>query len=353
MNARKSVLAGALAVSLTAGGGADAANVYIPQGSAGEALVVDATTDIVVGRIAGLPDVHGLGGAPGARYLVAGSYAETTADKAPAIAKPAGVTEDEHAAHHGAGTQSTSSSSGTVSIVTIINAADGSPVRRLEVPGAVHHVAVSPDGRFAIATHPNAEGVSVIDLADLTVRGLVRTGPVPNYAAFSPDRPRVYVSNGGNGTISEIDTERWFVRRNLVAGDSPEHIVVAPDGGTLYIANVETGVVSQLAIERGEVVRAFEIGGELHGLDISDDGATLFISGMGENKLAALDLRSGKIRRAPLGPAPYHLAVIRGTGKLYVSSRDEPRVWIVDQSTLTARGVIAIRGEGHQMVFLP
>lgn len=72
-----------------------------------------------------------------------------------------------------------------------------------------------------------------------------------------------------------------------------------------------------------------------------------------ENKLIAIDLKSGETRSAPLGPAPYHLAVIAGTGKLYVSSRAEPKVWVVDQMTLAPRGTIAIRGEGHQMVVLP
>lgn len=332
---------------------AEAATVYIPTGSAGQILVVDAATDGVVGRIDGLPDVHGLGGVSGARYLVAGSYSETDVNETPAVAKPAGVSADEHAAHHGADAGKIAPAEGAVSILTVIDAATGAPVRRLEVPGAVHHVAVSPDGRHAVATHPNADGVSVVDLSDLTVRALVRTGPIPNYAAFSPDGSRVYVSNSGNGTVSEIDTERWFVRRNLLAGDSPEHIVPAPDGRTFYVANVEVGTVSALSIEEGRVVRTFAIGGKLHGLDLSDDGDTLFVSGNGEDKIVAIDLVSGDMRSAPLGPGPYHLAVVRGTGKLYVSSSAEPKVWAVDQATLTPRGIIAIRGEGHQMVVLP
>jgi YVTN family beta-propeller protein len=343
----------ALALFIAAVSGAQAATVYIPAGSAGEVLIVDTATDAVVGRIAGLPDVHGLGGASGARYLVAGSYAETSAGEVPAVARPAGVTEDEHAAHHAGAARSPSSSDAAVSILTIIDAGDGTPVRRLEVPGAVHHVAVSPDGRYAVATHPNADGISVIDLSDLSVRDLVRTGPSPNYAVFSPDGAKVYVSNSGDGTVSEIEAGRWVVRRNLPAGDSPEHIVMAPDGRTLYVANIEVGTVSALALEQGDIARTFTVSGELHGIDVSDDGTTLFVSGKGEDKLVAIDTRSGDMRSVPLGPAPYHLAVIRGAGKLYVSSRDDPKVWVIDEASLAPRGVIAIRGEGHQMVALP
>ena len=176
---------------------------------------------------------------------------------------------------------------------------------------------------------------------------------MPNYAAFSRDGTRLYVSNAGNGTVSEIDTERWIVTRNMLAGETPEHLVLSPDGRALFVANVEAGTVSELAIETGAISRSFEIGGELHGLDIAEDAATLFVSGKGEDKLVAIDLKSGAMRSAPLAPAPYHLAVVPGTGKLYVSSRDEPKVWVVDQASLAPQGTIALRGEGHQMVVLP
>lgn len=346
------ILGGALAFSI-ASWDAQAGSVYIPEGSAGEVLIVDDATDSIVGRIADVPDVHGLGGAPGAPYLVAGSYAETSADEMPEVTRPTGVSEDEHAAHHSRTADAVSSAGGAVSILTIIDAKDGSPLRRLEVPGAVHHVAVSPDGRYAIATHPNAGGVSVVDLTDFTVRPLILTGPMPNYAVFSRDGTKAYVSNSGNGTVSEIDVGRWFVQRNLFAGETPEHIVLTPDGRTLYVANVEIGTVSALDLDKGKLAASFAIGGELHGLDVSDDGDTLFVSGRGENKLVAVDLKSGSMRSAPLGPDPYHLAVIRGTGKLYVSSHEQPKVWVVDQRSLTPTDDLVIRGEGHQMVVLP
>lgn len=79
----------------------------------------------------------------------------------------------------------------------------------------------------------------------------------------------------------------------------------------------------------------------------------LFVSGRGENKLVAVDLKSGNTRSTSLGPGPYHLAAIRGAGKLYVSSSEEPKVWVVDQESLKPSGEVAIQGEGHQMLGLP
>lgn len=44
---------------------------------------------------------------------------------------------------------------------------------------------------------------------------------------------------------------------------------------------------------------------------------------------------------------------IRSAGKVYVSSRSAPTVWVVDQNTLKFIGTIKLpAGEGHQMAIV-
>jgi DNA-binding beta-propeller fold protein YncE len=325
--------------------------VYVPLGSAGKAVVIDAARDQVVDVVSDLPDVHGLAGTADGAFLVAGSYAETPRAEEAAPPKPEGMPEDEHAAHHAKPAGPSAPTVGAVGFVTVVRADDGAILRRIEVPGAVHHVVVTPDGRYAVATHPNQGGISVIDLAEFRVVATVHTGPSTNYAVVGAGGNFVYVSNAGNNTVSEIDTERWIVRRNLlVGGESPEHIVLSPDGSTLYVANVDDGTVAALSLPDGTVARTFAVGGALHGIDLSDDGGTLFVSGREENKLVAIDLESAEMKTAPLGPSPYHLAAITGIGKLYVSSAEEPKIWVVDQQDLRVLREIPLNGVGHQMV---
>ncbi len=340
-----------LAVALAGAG--HAATVYIPDGSSDQVIVVDGATGEIVRRIEGLEAVHGLAGTPGGRYLVAGSYAEVTPDEAAAAPKPETVSEDEHAAHHAGPVADAMPRDQGISILTVLDAETGEVVRRLEVPGAVHHVAVSPDGGMAAATHPSGDGISLIDLEAMEYKGFVGTGPMPNYAVFGPDGASLYVSNAGNGTISEIDAARGIVARNIVAGEAPEHVVLSADGATLYAADADAGVVHEIALAEGEVARSFDIGGALHGLDLSDDDGTLFVSSLSADTLVAVELGSGEMQRAALSPAPYHLAAIDGTGKLFVSSQSEPKVWVVDQATLSVTGEIPVGDVGHQMVVLP
>ncbi len=324
--------------------------VYVPLGSAGEVLVIDAASDRIVGQIAGFEEVHGLAGAAGGDYLVAGSYAERTPDRPAIPPKPEGMSEAVHRAHHAMPAESAATDREAVSVVSVIRVKDRKVVRRIAVSGAVHHSAVTPDGRYAVVTLPNEGGVGVIDLAAFKVVKTVRTGPLPNYAVVSSDGKSIYVSNAGNGTISEIDTARWTVRRNIAAGSSPEHLVLSSDDRTLYVKYVDAGTVTVISLEQGAVVKTYTVGGELHGIDLSDDGETLFVSAKENNKLVAIDLVKGRMRSIPLDPAPYHLTAVRGTGKLYISSAEEPKIWVVDQKSLALLGDIPIHGKGHQMV---
>lgn len=347
-----STIATALAVALftTQPDPASAGDVvYIPLGSDGKLVVVDSDQDKIVGRFGDLPAVHGLAGTPDGKFLIAGSYQERPAGE-DAPAKPAGVSEDEHEAHHRAPPAGVKKADAMVSTVSVVQTADGAVVRRIDVPGAVHHVAASPDGKFAVVTHPNEGTISAIDLSSYEVIATVATGPLPNYAAFSPDSSRLYVSNAGNDTVSAVDTARWIVSWNAVVGASPEHTVLSEDGARLYVNNVNDGTVSVLAVDDREVVKAIAVGSEIHGIDLSDDGKTLYVAARGDDKLTRINLATDEQRNVALAPEPYHLATIRGTGKLYVSSAGSSKVWVIDQQSLKVIGEIVVSGKGHQMV---
>jgi len=323
---------------------------YVPLGDAGEILILDTAKDASIGRISGVPAVHGLAGMSGWGYLVAGSYDERPVGETAAPPKPKGVSQKDHEAHHAKRPEKAVAANDAVSFLSVIRIADGAITRRIEVPGAVHHTAVVPGGRFAVSTHPNHDSVSIVDLKAGRVSAVVRTGPQPNYAVVSPDGKRVFVSNSANNTVSEVETEYWTVRRSFAVGEGPEHMVLSSDGTALYVANVDAGSVSVISLPEGSVTDTVPVGGRLHGLDLSDDGKTLFVSGREKNKLVAIDLVTKKTRSKELAPSPYHLTSVPGTGKLYVSSAEEDKLWVVDQRSLAVVREILIPGQGHQMV---
>lgn len=238
MNVALRIALGAAALMLTSSIAVAESPVYIPLGGDNSIVAIDPKQDVVVNRILGVPEAHGLAETPDRKYLIVGSFAERSISDA-ALPKPAAVGEDEHASHHAKKPEMSKKSNSVLSTVSVVRIKDRSIVRRIDVPGAVHHVAVSPNGRFAVVTHPNEGSISAIDLATYRVVATLPTGPLPNYSVFSPDSSRLYVSNAGNNTVSKIDVSRWIVLRNIVAGESPEHVVLSRNGQRLYVNNVD------------------------------------------------------------------------------------------------------------------
>jgi len=324
--------------------------VYVPLGSANAVAVVDTDADRVVAEILGVTASHGLAVSWDGRFLVAGSLAERSEGVLPP--KPGVMSVDEHAAHHEIGkpyVPDSSEKSKSVGSVYLIDAEARRVLRQIDVPGSVHHVLITPDGKYAVATHPGRGSVSVIDIPGHQFQKELPTGPAPNYAVAKRDGTRVYVSNAGNGTISEIDTATWTVLRDLPAGKSPEHIVISPDERHIYAVDPGEGIVSRVDLAQAQVTESYPVGKDSHGVDLSDDGRLLYASSKAENRLVVQNLASGERRTVDLEPAPYHVTTVRGTGKLYVSSRQSPQIWVLDQQSLALLGSIPIRGEGHEM----
>lgn len=325
MKRKSTLVAAAFGMTLVLAPAWAAPTVYIPLGSANKVIAVDAANNRITQTYGGVENPHGLVATPDGEYLVAGSLAETPV--------PQGATADT-----------------PNSRLFVIHPVHGHVMSTIPVVGWTHHQAITSDGRYVVSTHPTRGGISVADLTANKVIRTVATGLAPNYAVFTPDDKRIYVTNTGNGTVSEIDAVNWKVLRTLDAGPSPEHLVLAPDGKRLFVSGDRSGKVSEVSIETGKVEREWDLGKRLHGLDISDDGRWLFISATSEDKLLALDPQTGVRRVLPLAPAPYHLGAVRGTGKLYISSSKEPKLWVVDQTSLKLLDTIQLPGgEGHQI----
>ena len=342
----QSALALALGLAALPAAGADGRRaVYIPTGDAAEVLILDPRTRAPAGRISGLPAAHGLAITPDGTRLIVGSFDE----RAPGEAmpeKPAGVSAADHAAHHAADPAGYSAES--ISTVSIVDLKSRSIERRIDVPGAVHHVAASPDGRLAAVTHPNRGQVTVIELSGPTVLGTVKTGSTPNYAAFSPDASRLFVTNAGDDDLAVVDMATLTVSNRIALGNTPEHLVLSADGSRGFVNNVGDGTVSIVDLAENRVVETLSFGAALHGIDLSPDGRTLFVAVRGDDRIAAVDLQSGVQRSVSVSPQPYHLGMIGETGELYVSCGEESVIWVLDPGTLEIVARIPLPGIGHQ-----
>ncbi len=329
--------------------------IYIPMGGENNVLIAEQDNGEIIGKISNLPSVHGLAATPDGKLLLAGSNeAREPGDKAPA--KPEGVSAADHAVHHPnqggnkAANKAANPPYDNISTVSVISTADNNIKRLIDVPGAVHHVAISNDGKYAVVTLVAEGSISIIDLNNFTLLKTIATGDFPNYASFSNDNSRLFVSNAGNNTISVIDMANLIVERNIVVGASPEHIALSNDGKTLYVNNVSDGSVSFISIDDLSISKTVQVGDNLHGVDVSEDDKTVFVAVRGDDKLVLLDSETAEKKEKTLSPSPYHITTIKGTNELYISSADAPIVWVVDQNSLEIKNKIEVGATAHQMV---
>lgn len=302
--------------------------VYIPLGSGNQVIAVDAATDKITASYSGVDNPHGLVVTPDGEYLVAGSLKEEPLKKGQAKDTPNSKLFFIHPVH-------------------------GHVMSTIAVSGWTHHQAITPKGRYVLSTHGMRGNISVVDLESNKVIKTIATGPVPNYTLITKDGKHAFVSNTGNNTISEIDIANWKVIRTLESGPAPEHMAFSSDESKIFVTNPRAGKVSVVDVKTGKVSNAYTIGKSTHGLDMGDDGKTIFASSKKDDKLVAVDTTNGVKRELELSPAPYHLNTITGTGKVYVSSRKNPIIWVVDQKTMKVVNTIKLpAGEAHQMAIM-
>ena len=325
---------------------ADGRRAFVPMGATDSVGIIDLNSHQALPPITGTVNTHGSALTPDGHYLVAGSL--TAHDSEEPISRPEGVTEDEHAAHHG-GEATAAPEDANTGRIYVVDTAKSAITRTVEVPGPVHHVLVTPDGRFAVSTHPMGGGISVVDLESGQLVETLATGPAPNYVVATDDGQSLLVSNTGNGTVSEVDTRHWFVKRNLRVGGGPEHMELYPDNERVYVNDGASGEVAVLGLSRGEVLARYDVGPQPHGVGLSTDGQILYATSEGGNQVVRIELASGTRDSMPLAPAPYHLAVSPVDGSLLITSRAEARLWVLDPGSLEIIDDVSLDGIGHQI----
>lgn len=195
---------------------------------------------------------------------------------------------------------------------------------RLELGEPIAHVALTPDGRRALAVRPQSARVSLLDVAaDGTLRAAgveLPTGAWPYNAVVSPDGRLAVVANGGNASISDGSADTISVIDlaatpprvvdHLVVGDGPEGIAFSPDGRHVAVvvhrgSNAATsdwfytrnGTVVIFAVREARLVRMAEIelGRFPEPVAFSNDGRHLYVANVRDRTLQVLRIDDAQV----------------------------------------------------------
>ena len=183
------------------------------------------------------------------------------------------------------------------------------------------YVAVSPDGRYVIATNWCSYDVSIVDPTTNREVKRIPLGPYPRGIVISPDSKTAYIAVMGTHDIARIDLQTFGVTWIRGVGGGPRHLVLSPDGASLYVTLNADGKVAKVNPLRGVVEYKVSTGTQPRSMAISADGQSLYVvnyESSDVSKLAATDLHL--IQTVQTGYHPIGITYDRTTGAVWVAN---------------------------------
>lgn len=219
----------------------------------------------------------------------------------------------------------------------VYSVVDGS--RRMLFPTGQgpHEVAVSGDGRWAVATDYGAAGPggSTLTVVDLRAGELSRTITTPyvrpHGAKFLPDNRTLAVTAERDGKVVLIDVTIGAVTRELDTGARLSHMVsLSPDGRTAYTANIADGTLSIIPMS-GEAATVVRVGTQTEAVNTAPDGRTVWVGSNNTGKVFVIDVATARvIDSVQTSGFPYRIDFTPDTRLAIVTNPEADAVQLID-----------------------
>ncbi|MFI5310063.1 MAG: cytochrome D1 domain-containing protein [Gemmatimonadales bacterium] len=195
---------------------------------------------------------------------------------------------------------------------SLISIASGRTVATLPVGDAPHEVAVSPDGRWAVAANYGAgaggNSLTVIDLKAQKVERTIDLGDYkrPHGIEFLPGGKRVLVTSEQSQNLIVVDVASGKVERAIKTGVAGTHLfVLSKDGRRAWVSNIGAGSNSLVDLDKGEVLKTVPTGKAPEAIDVSPDGREVWVGDGQLDRVVVLDARTlDTLAALPAGGRP-------------------------------------------------
>jgi YVTN family beta-propeller protein len=208
--------------------------------------------------------------------------------------------------------------------------------------------------------------VVVIDTGNDAVIGRIAVGKRPRGLRVSPDGTRLFVAlsglpKAGPGVdesklppadpsadgIGIVDLAQLKLLRTIAAGKDPELFDVTSDGKRLWVSNEDTAEASLVDIDAGQVVRRAPVGKEPEGVGIPPGGKVVYITNEADNSVSVLDIESGQaVAQIATAARPRSVVFTADGARAFVSCENAHTLTLIDARTHTRTGELELPGEG-------
>ena len=223
---------------------------------------------------------------------------------------------------------------------SIISLADGRTIATMPVGDGPHEVAISPDGRWAVAANYGGRTAgNSLTVLDLQTRRPVRTIDLARYArphgiAWLPDGKRVVVTSEQARALVVVDVPNGRIDKAISTGQPGHLVTLSRDGHRAWTANIATGSMSLVDLDRGAVVKTVVTGKGPEGHDVSPNGRELWAADRTLNRITVLDATTlDSLASIPTGEFPNRVHFTPDGKLVLVSNIRSGTVDVIDAAT--------------------
>ena len=167
----------------------------------------------------------------------------------------------------------------------------------------------------------------------------------PGDLALSPDGKWALAANRTSHSVSLVDLQAGKVVAEVPVGQKPFGIDWR--GAVAVVANWADDSVTLLEVSPPKLTAAatIQVGNEPRGVVLSPDGARAFVMVSGENAVDVLDLKTRTpAARIPAGHEPWYGALAPDGSRLAVGNALSGDVTLIDTAALTVTATVPMRG---------
>lgn len=170
-------------------------------------------------------------------------------------------------------------------------------------------------------SYGNAGSVGLVDLASLSVAGLVRIGSSVGNVRFRQDGKALLIANTGERMLSVLETPGGKVIANLPLAVRPDNLCFNPNGGQLFITGEGMDVVVVVFPYRIPEVKETVLAGHAPAAMCASE-QFLFIANPTAGNVSILDIKTRKvIAVTAVGAEPSFIALTPGEQYALVLNR--------------------------------
>jgi YVTN family beta-propeller protein len=237
--------------------------------------------------------------------------------------------------------------------LVIIDVAEGRLVGRIDLgpKSRPHSVVFVPDGRRAVVTLEQSDRIALVDVVDRRVLRTYPTGGREGHMVrLSPDGTRAFVtSRGAEGTLSIIALDGEAPPVVIPTGAGAEGLAVTPDGREVWVVNRVAQSISIVDTRALKVAHTIDVPPDARRAEVSASGRVLVPHGGTDDApaqyLSLYDVRSrALVNRLAMhegrkGPGGFGIHVVGG--RAFVSDRADRALFIMDLDDFKSRRMLA------------